>query len=484
MVNGGAVATYRRGRARIIVSALLITTALVPATGVAPVFAQTAARQGRTDLASKHVFAIKAQPMTRALTQFGVQSGLQVTVNGALIRGVNAPAANGEMSAERALGILLTGSGLTYDIANDGTIVIISVIGTTLNEGAVLDPVRVVADGEKDSHPENAITDSFVAPRSLTGSKTDTPVLDDSVAVSVITQKEMQTRNVQDVQQVVAYTAGVQSGEYGSDVRYDYVRLRGFYSSLSTYRDGLSSRNYNFTTARQEPYGLQQVDVLKGSTSSLFGMNGPGGLVNLVTKRPQDEAGGEVFTTFGENHLTVGEDVTGPVAKDSHWTYRLTGMWQNAERHQDYSQDDRLYIAPAFTYKPKAGTELTILTSYSERESNLGYGFPTGIETSRDAFLANRTLIISTPRKLILATNFLIRSRINCCFGRMRAIPTSISITRRFILTIQHPLATALHLRFMAIWTVLPSITRCNMTPQSTKTSRARPCSVLTLIGM
>jgi iron complex outermembrane receptor protein len=386
MVNGGAVATHRRGRARIIVSALLITTALVPATGVAPVFAQTAVGQGRTDLASKHVFAIEAQPMTRALTQFGVQSGLQVTVNGALIRGVNAPAANGEMSAERALGILLTGSGLTYDIANDGTIVIISVIGTTLNEGTVLDPVRVVADGEKDSHPENAITDSFVAPRSLTGSKTDTPVLDDSVAVSVITQKEMQTRNVQDVQQVVAYTAGVQSGEYGSDVRYDYVRLRGFYSSLSTYRDGLSSRNYNFTTARQEPYGLQQVDVLKGSTSSLFGMNGPGGLVNLVTKRPQDEAGGEVFTTFGENHLTVGEDVTGSVAKDSHWTYRLTGMWQNAERHQDYSQDDRLYIAPAFTYKPKAGTELTILTSYSERESNLGYGFPTGIETSRDAF--------------------------------------------------------------------------------------------------
>ena len=383
MMNGGATTMRNRGRVALVASALMMTTALVPFVLVTPAQAQQAGQNG---IDGQYEFDIPAQSLTSALAQFGVQSGLQVTVDGALVRDLEGRAVTGTMRADTALEVLLGGTGLNYDVTGDGTVVIEALQTGAAADGEVLDPVRVEATGVELSGPNDAITDSFVANRSRTASKTDTPVLDDSAAVSVVTQKELETRNVQDVQQAVAYTAGVQAGEYGSDVRYDYVRLRGFYSSLSTYRDGLSSRTYNFTTARQEPYGLQQVDILKGSTSSLFGMNGPGGLVNLVTKRPEDEASGEVFTTFGENHLRGGGDVTGPVAEDSNWTYRLTGLWQDAERSQDYSQDDRIYIAPAFTYAPKAGTELTLLTSYSNRESNLGYGFPTGIETSRDAF--------------------------------------------------------------------------------------------------
>ena len=383
MTNGGATAMRNRGRVALVASALMMTTALAPFVLVTPAQAQQAGQNG---IDGQHEFDIPAQSLTSALALYGVQSGLQVTVDGALARGLEGRAVTGAMRADTALEVLLGGTGLNYDVTGDGTVVIEALQTGAAADGEVLDPVRVEATGVELSGPNDAITDSFVANRSRTASKTDTPVLDDSAAVSVVTQKELETRNVQDVQQAVAYTAGVQAGEYGSDVRYDYVRLRGFYSSLSTYRDGLSSRTYNFTTARQEPYGLQQVDILKGSTSSLFGMNGPGGLVNLVTKRPEDEASGEVFTTFGENHLRGGGDVTGPVAEDSNWTYRLTGLWQDAERAQDYSQDDRIYIAPAFTYAPKVGTELTLLTSYSNRESNLGYGFPTGIETSRDAF--------------------------------------------------------------------------------------------------
>lgn len=387
MTTGGKAGMRNRSRQTVFAGALLVTSALVPVMIAAPAMAQQqVAQSGAGGLAALHAFDIPAQSMTGALTQFGQQSGLQITVDGALVRGINAPAVSGSMTSQQALDRLFAGSGLSYNISDGGTVVVEPIATGTAAQGAVLDPIRVEGNAEGAYGPMGPTRDSVVASRSRTASKTDTPILDDPAAVSVVTQKELETRNVQDVQQAVAYSAGVQAGEYGSDVRYDYIRIRGFYSSLSTYRDGLSSRNYNFTTARQEPYGLQQVDVLKGSTSSLFGMNGPGGLVNLITKRPQDEAGGEVFTTLGENHARGGGDVTGPVAEGSNWTYRLTGLWQDAEREQDYSQDDRVYVAPAFTYNPKAGTELTILTSYSNRESNLGYGFPTGIETSRNAF--------------------------------------------------------------------------------------------------
>ncbi|MDG4718036.1 MULTISPECIES: TonB-dependent siderophore receptor [Thalassospira] len=383
MNNGGANALRNRGRVAVIASALMMSTALAPVMFASGAVAQTAA-QG---IDGQYAFDIPAQSLTSALAQFGVQTGLQVTVDGALARDVDASAVSGTMRADMALAALLRGTGLSYDVTGDGTVVIEAVVSGDAVQGEVLDPVRVEANSADMAGPNAAITDSFVASRSRTASKTDTPILDDSSAVSVVTQKEMETRNVQDIQQAVSYTAGVQAAEYGSDYRYDYVRIRGFgQTSLSSYRDGLPIRIYNFTNSRPEPYGLQQIDVLKGSTSSLFGLNGPGGLVNMTTKRPEDEASGEVFTTFGENHLRGGGDVTGKVAEDSNWSYRLTGLWQDAERSQDYSKDDRIYVAPAFTYKPKAGTELTILTSYSERDSGLGYGYPTGIETSRDAF--------------------------------------------------------------------------------------------------
>ncbi|MEQ9347924.1 MAG: TonB-dependent siderophore receptor [Thalassospira sp.] len=388
MKNGGASALRNRGRVAVIATALMMTSALVPVMFATPAFAQAASATtaGQNGIDGQYAFDIPAQSLTSALAQFGVQTGLQVTVDGALARDVQAGGVSGTMRADTALEVLLRGTGLTYDVTADETVVIEAVVNGDA-QGEVLDPVRVEANAADLSGPTDAITDSFVATRSRTASKTDTPILDDSSAVSVVTQKEMETRNVQDIQQAVSYTAGVQAAEYGSDYRYDYVRIRGFsQTSLSSYRDGLPVRIYNFTNSRPEPYGLQQIDVLKGSTSSLFGLNGPGGLLNMTTKRPEDEAGGEVFTTFGENHLRGGGDVTGPVVEDSNWTYRLTGLWQDAERSQDYSQDDRLYIAPAFTYKPKAGTELTILTSYSERDSGLGYGYPVGIETSRDAF--------------------------------------------------------------------------------------------------
>jgi len=381
MMNGGAARLQNRGRVVVIASALMMTSALAPV-----VFVSTASAQVSTGgIDAEHAFDIPAQSLTSALAQFGVQAGVQVTVDGALARGHEAPTINGTMRASTALEALLRGSGLDYDVTSDGTVVIEAVTSSAGEE--VLDTLRVEANAAEASDPTKAITDSFVASRSRTASKTDTPILDDSAAVSVVTEKEMETRNVQDLQQAVSYTAGVQAGEYGSDVRYDYVRIRGFgQTNLGTYRDGLSSRIYNFTTSRPETYGLQQVDVLKGSTSSLFGMNGPGGLVNMTTKRPQDEASGEVLTTFGENHLRGAGDVTGPVGENSNWSYRLTALWQDAERGQDYSQDDRIYVAPAFSYTPNADTKLTILTSYSDRESGLGYGFPAGIETSRDAF--------------------------------------------------------------------------------------------------
>jgi iron complex outermembrane receptor protein len=240
------------------------------------------------------------------------------------------------------------------------------------------------AEAEGASGPDKTI----VAERSTVGSKTDTPVLDLPAAVSIITEIEMENRGVADIQQALGYTSSVAVDVYGSDDRYDYFRIRGFDQTaggFGLYRDGLSLRFPGWTGSRLEPYGLQRLEVLKGSTSTLFGLNAPGGLINGVTKRPQDTDHGEVYTTVGEDHIEGGTDFGGRINDD--WSYRITAKTQDGTHGRDFSNDDRIYIAPALTWNPNDATMLTILTDYQKRESNSAYGFPYGIAVDPTTFL-------------------------------------------------------------------------------------------------
>ncbi|WAP70631.1 TonB-dependent siderophore receptor [Jiella pelagia] len=229
---------------------------------------------------------------------------------------------------------------------------------------------------------------TIVARDTAVGSKTDTPILDVPAAVSVVTEDEMRQRDVDNLDEVLAYTAGVSSDIYGSDDRYDFYLIRGFYqSNYGTYRDGLPNRNWNFTGSRIEPYGAQRFEVLKGSTSTLFGLNGPGGLVNAITKRPQDQAFGEVYTSFGDGHIETGTDFGAPLTATGDWSYRMTAKWQDGNNGADFTQDDRLYVAPALTWSPDAATSLTILGDYNKRKGNTSHGIPYGSGIDPDTFL-------------------------------------------------------------------------------------------------
>ena len=258
--------------------------------------------------------------------------------------------------------------------------------GTSAGAGAGQSAARQENRGESAAGPDSTI----VAERSAVGSKTDTPVIDIPAAVSVVTEVEMEKRAVQDIEQAVSYTSSVLAGEWGSDDRYDFFRIRGFdETATGLYRDGLPLRVAGWTASRLEPYGLQRLEVLKGSTSTLFGLNAPGGIINAITKRPQDVEQGEVYTTLGEDHLEVGTDFGGRINDD--WSYRITMKRQEASDHGDFSSDDRLYIAPALTWRPTDATTLTILADYNKRDGTPGLDFPfvdgSVIDIDRDTFL-------------------------------------------------------------------------------------------------
>lgn len=209
----------------------------------------------------------------------------------------------------------------------------------------------------------------FVARTSTTGTKTNTPLIETPQSISVINRQQMDAQNVQSVTDALRYSAGVVATTPAISQRFDTFSIRGFDASSSgILRDGLRG-----TTAqawpKTEPYGLERVEVLRGPSSVLYGQNAPGGLVNLITKRPLDKPFHEVMLQGGSFDRLQGQlDLSGPIDKDGQFLYRLTGLARDSNTQFKAIPDDKVFIAPAFTWRPDIDTTLTILTDYSHEK--------------------------------------------------------------------------------------------------------------------
>jgi iron complex outermembrane recepter protein len=205
--------------------------------------------------------------------------------------------------------------------------------------------------------------------------KTDTPIIEIPQSVSVITDEQMSLRGIQGIEEAVWYTAGAQGGGYGPDSRSDWLLVRGF--TPARYMDGLALADGSGTgITRIEPYGLERLEVLKGPSSVVYGAMPPGGMVNMVSKRPTEQPLHEVGVEVGSFDLRQGTfDFGGPLNDSGTLLYRLTGLARNSDTMVDHIKDDRYYLAPALTWKPSNSTSLTVLSHFQKANTASGGGF-------------------------------------------------------------------------------------------------------------
>lgn len=230
-------------------------------------------------------------------------------------------------------------------------------------EAIQLDQIRVEAESD-----DTLVQDGYVAQRDTIGTKVSTPIVQIPQAISVVTQDQIEDQRPRTLNESLGYTASANPNGFGFDSRYDAFTLRGFpayYNGI--FRDSL--RQYNGPSAwfRTEPYGIEGLTILKGPASSLYGVSGPGGIVNIVTKRPKEDRFREVELQFGNNNrYQAAFDFSGPANDAGTILYRLTGLGRLADTDLPGYADDKLYLAPAVTFKPDEGTRLTILGEYSQ----------------------------------------------------------------------------------------------------------------------
>lgn len=319
-------------------------------------------------------YDIPAGPVSSALNRFAAQAGIYISGAGELGEGRQSPGLQGQYGVDGGLQRLLEGTGLAAERQGDG--------GYRLEERSTdveLPLVRVEADWLE--HSAVGPDKGYRAQRSLTATKTDTPLSETPRSISVVTRNQIDDQGAQTLEDILEYVPGVNRYSYpgGESLAGDIFYIRGMNQrdyGYGTYRDGLRVQSNAYATSA-EPYGLERVEVLKGPTAILYGENVPGGMVNLVSKRPTYEPQGEVNISYGSHdRRQLSFDVSGALNGDGSVRGRVVSLVRDADTQIDSMGDDRVYFAPSLAIDLSDRDTLTLLGQYQEDSTQMQLGLP------------------------------------------------------------------------------------------------------------
>lgn len=228
--------------------------------------------------------------------------------------------------------------------------------------GPAVEAAPATGTGERGTGPVQGV----VAKQSVTGTKTDTPILETPQSIAVVTRDQIASQGAQSMPQALRYTPGVIFETYGASSQSNDIKVRGFLAPR--YLDGLRvpvDTVITFAQPRIDPWMLERIEVLKGPSSGLYGETSPGGLVNMVSKQPTTERQNQIELQTGSfNRKQAAFDFSGPANKEKTFLYRIVGLGRDTDTVIDYTYEQRGLIAPSFILLPTADTKFTFLSSF------------------------------------------------------------------------------------------------------------------------
>ncbi|MEH2433350.1 MAG: TonB-dependent siderophore receptor [Nostoc sp.] len=244
------------------------------------------------------------------------------------------------------------------------------------------EPIELVVTGEQDT---------YNIPDSSTATKTDTPLRDIPQSIQVVPRQVLEDRNVRSVNQAVETVSGVADGGNNFGAPSGSRIIRGFNQS-GNFRNGYRDTDFFSLTGVGT---IEQVEVLKGPASVLFGAVEPGGIVNVITKQPLSEpyySLGFEAGNFGYYQPSI--DFSGPLNADKTVLYRFIASYQSSEGFQDFVKTNITTIAPSITLKLGDRTDLNLYYEYTNYN---GYPNESGSWFFSDGSFLPRNIFLGYP---------------------------------------------------------------------------------------
>ncbi|ROO01558.1 TonB-dependent receptor [Pseudomonas moraviensis] len=299
-------------------------------------------------------FTLAAKPLPQALSDFSRVTGQSVVYTDEAPYGLNAPAVNGQMSAEQALQRLLGNSGLSFRRTDSHTLA----LEPAPTEGALnLDATTITSTRDQSL--------SYQPPETSSVMRSSASLQEIPQTVNVIPAQVIRDQAPRNLDDALANVSGITQGNTLGSTQ-DSVMTRGFGDNRngSIMRDGMP-----LVQGRGMNASVDRVEVLKGPASLLYGIQDPGGVVNLVSKKPELTQYNAVTvrgSSYGDGKNGSGGafDSTGALG-DSGLAYRMIVDHEDEDYWRNFGTHRETLIAPSLAWD---GERTKLLFAYEHRE--------------------------------------------------------------------------------------------------------------------
>lgn len=227
--------------------------------------------------------------------------------------------------------------------------------------------------------------------KSLNIGRVSIPAMDLPQAVSIVNRSVMENQQALRLSDVIRNVNGVYLATTRGATQENFSARGYSMGSNNIYKDGIRMNSGSMP----ETSSLEKVEVLKGSSAVLFGNVAPGGIINLVSKQPKFESGGEIAIRTGSYGLFKPHlEWYGPLSKNI--AFQINGNYETAASYRDQVQSKRYYVNPSLLFKLGKKTELQIIADHLQHDFTPDFGIGT----------IDNTSIPDLPRSVFFGTNW------------------------------------------------------------------------------
>lgn len=210
---------------------------------------------------------------------------------------------------------------------------------------------------------------TYNPPTATSATKIEAPLRDIPQTVNVVPQQLLRDQGARSMESVMKYVPGI--GLSHGDGQRDQVTIRGFSAISDQFIDGLRDDALYF----RDLSNIEQVEVIKGPASVLYGRGSSGGLINRITKKPGIDKS-EVALTVGSWDQRRGEFDIARNLEDSGVAFRVTGAIERADSYRDQQFLDREALSPSLSFKLGDKTKLLLQAEYLSDRRLTDFGIP------------------------------------------------------------------------------------------------------------
>ncbi|WP_406736191.1 TonB-dependent receptor domain-containing protein [Thioclava sp. GXIMD4215] len=311
-------------------------------------------------------YAIAPGPLGSVLTQFGQASGLQIFYPADLVRGKRSSGVSGALSVDAALATVLSGTGLVFQYTSESTVTLVgnTGAGTLGDDGAVaLDPILVEGGGLAPATPNSALMSDD--PRLQAGTKT------------VVTAEDLANGGNTNVAEAMKSVPGVfvtnnQISIGGAGTDYTKIMIDGVPVTTEELKQKGASYKGDLEWVPMD--AIARIEVIQGPGAALYGSGGIGGVVNIITKKDDQERlkgalTAEYYAATGDetgSTKRVSGSVSAPLIKGA----LSMSLWGDFTRHdddEDGGQRESKDLKARVHWRPDDAQDLTFEIGHSDQ---------------------------------------------------------------------------------------------------------------------